>query len=342
MAGNMEDALKQFRSSTMPAYQQVQKAIEDVYAFKRSDGKSNAAAAVSAAVEGVRTLWLLCFASVAGCGFFGWYIIRDIHKVLHPVIQDLSNASLELGEATGNIATSSEALARGASEQAASIEETSAASEQINSMTSQNLGKTQAAARLVAETAAAATNAGHALERMVTFMKDLDSSSGKVATIIKVIDEIAFQTNILALNAAVEAARAGETGMGFAVVADEVRNLAHRSAQAAKDTTALIQDSIGKSKLGISQLDRAFATVRTVSQRADQVKALVDEVNIGSSEQARGIQQISKAISQMDQITQKAAATAQETASVGQQMNAQATSLKDVVRRLRRMAGESG
>jgi len=342
MAGNMEDALKQFRSSTMPAYQQVQKAIEDVYAFKRSDGKSNAAAAVSAAVEGVRTLWLLCFASVAGCGFFGWYIIRDIHKVLHPVIQDLSNASLELGEATGNIATSSEALARGASEQAASIEETSAASEQINSMTSQNLGKTQAAARLVAETAAAATNAGHALEQMVTFMKDLDSSSGKVATIIKVIDEIAFQTNILALNAAVEAARAGETGMGFAVVADEVRNLAHRSAQAAKDTTALIQDSIGKSKLGISQLDRAFATVRTVSQRADQVKALVDEVNIGSSEQARGIQQISKAISQMDQITQKAAATAQETASVGQQMNAQATSLKDVVRRLRRMAGESG
>ena len=134
----------------------------------------------------------------------------------------------------------------------------------------------------------------------------------KIAKIIKVIDEIAFQTNILALNAAVEAARAGEAGMGFAVVADEVRSLAQRCAQAAKDTAALIEESILKSGDGKGKVDQVTTAIRTITADTTSVKTLVEEVSLASQEQARGIQQIGKAIVQMEQVTQSTAANAEE------------------------------
>jgi methyl-accepting chemotaxis protein len=154
-----------------------------------------------------------------------------------------------------------------------------------------------------------------------------------------VIDEIAFQTNILALNAAVEAARAGEAGMGFAVVADEVRNLAQRCAQAASDTASLIEDSIAKSHDGKSKVDLVAAAIRAVSEEAAKVKTLVDEVNTGSQEQARGLEQISKAIIQMEQVTHKAAANAEESASAAEELNAQSETQKQVVERLTVLVG---
>jgi methyl-accepting chemotaxis protein/methyl-accepting chemotaxis protein-1 (serine sensor receptor) len=339
MARKTEQALKKFASDTMPAYQQVQKAIEEVYAFKRQDGNGNAARAVGSARQGERILWTLFALSAACCGLLGWYIVHDIHRILDPMIHELGSCANDLGAATNHIAVSSDSLARGASEQAAALEATSSASEQINSMTRQNLKRTQDAARLVAETAEASANAGRELEQMTVFIREMDVSSGKVAKIIQVIDEIAFQTNILALNAAVEAARAGEAGMGFAVVADEVRNLAHRSAQAAKDTAQLIENSIAKSKLGRKELDRVLVAVRKMTGSADGVKALVDEVNSASGEQAQGIEMISKAISHMDQIVRKTATSAEETASVGQQMSSQAESLNAAVECLRLMTG---
>jgi methyl-accepting chemotaxis protein/methyl-accepting chemotaxis protein-1 (serine sensor receptor) len=286
-----------------------------------------------------RTLWLLLGVAGVCCGFLGWYIVRDIHRTLRPMVSELGAAATELGAATRHIGASSNSLAQGASQQAASLEETSAASEEIYSMAGQNLGKTQEAARLMAETMAASADAGNELEQVMTLMHEMDDSSSKVAAIIKVIDEIAFQTNILALNAAVEAARAGQAGMGFAVVADEVRNLAHRSSQAARDTAVVIQESISKSKRGRAEIDRMLEAVRKMRDSAKQVKALVDEVNTASGEQARGIEEISKSISQMDQITQKTAASAEETASVGQQMNSHARSLGLAIERLHQMAG---
>src|SRR5213078_2021603 len=138
----------------------------------------------------------------------------------------------------------------------------------------------------------------HSLDRMVAQMKEIDTSSNKIARIIKVIDEIAFQTNILALNAAVEAARAGEAGLGFAVVADEVRNLAQRCAQAARDTAGLIEDSIVTSRDGNARLDQMAGNVRAMTESSSQVKSLVDEVNVGSQEQARGMEQIAHAVMQ--------------------------------------------
>jgi methyl-accepting chemotaxis protein/methyl-accepting chemotaxis protein-1 (serine sensor receptor) len=172
-------------------------------------------------------------------------------------------------------------------------------------------------------------------------MREINASSEKVGKIIKVIDEIAFQTNILALNAAVEAARAGEAGMGFAVVADEVRNLAQRSAQAAKDTAGLIEESIAKSNEGRAKVDQVAAAIRGITETAQKVRTLVDEVKLGSEEQARGIEQIGRAISQMEQVTQKSAASAEETASAGEEMSAQANTLKSVVARLGNMVGTS-
>lgn len=173
-------------------------------------------------------------------------------------------------------------------------------------------------------------------------MDEIHASSGKISKIIKVIDEIAFQTNILALNAAVEAARAGEAGMGFAVVADEVRNLAQRCAQAARDTSSLIADSIRTSNDGKSKVDQVAGAVRSITAESAKVKVLVDEVSVGSEEQTRGIEQVAKAINQMEQVTQRSAASAEEGAAAAEELNAQSATMRELVDRLAALAGTQG
>jgi len=270
-----------------------------------------------------------------------FFIVRSLNAVLMRAASDLSSGAEQVASAAGQVSSSSSSLAQGSSEQAASLEETSAAAEQINSMALKNAENSRVAADLVAQSQQKFSETNTALEQMVLAMSEINTSSEKISKIIKVIDEIAFQTNILALNAAVEAARAGEAGMGFAVVADEVRNLAQRCSQAAKDTTALIEESIAKSNDGKAKVDHVAEGIRAITAQSAQVKTLVDEVNIGSQEQARGMEQVAKAVTQMEQVTQSTAANAEESAAAAEELNAQSETLLDVVDQLGSLVGGS-
>jgi len=260
---------------------------------------------------------------------------------LRGVAAHLAEGAEQITSAAAQVSASSQTLAQGASEQAASLEETSSSSEEITSMTRKNAENSQTAAAVMAEVDQRVTEGNRTLAEMVQSMQEITGSSDKISKIIKVIDEIAFQTNILALNAAVEAARAGEAGMGFAVVADEVRSLAQRSAQAAKDTAALIEESIAKSNQGSQRLEHVAQVIHAITESAGKVKTLVDEVNLGSQEQARGIEHISKSIAEMDRVTQANAASAEQSASASEQMSAQAEALQNIARELRTLVGGS-
>ena len=284
--------------------------------------------------------WVLMFVLLAAAGA-GMIIVTGLIITLKGVAAAIQNGSQEVASAAAQVSGASQALAHGSSQQAASLEETSAATAEINSMAQRNTENSETSAKIVMESAARFEEANRLLEQMVVASGEIDASSNKISKIIKVIDEIAFQTNILALNAAVEAARAGEAGMGFAVVADEVRNLAQRSSQAAKDTAALIEESIEKSSGGSARVDQVVAALRAITEQAGRVKTLVDEVNLGSKEQARGIQQIAGSISKMEQVTQKTAAETEETAAASEQLRAQSDSMRQVAERLAVLIGGS-
>jgi methyl-accepting chemotaxis protein len=209
-------------------------------------------------------------------------------------------------------------------------------------MTRMNAENTHQAAGMMADAEKQVHGANAALDAMVTSMSAIKESSDKVSKIIKTIDEIAFQTNILALNAAVEAARAGEAGMGFAVVADEVRTLAQRSAQAAKDTAVLIEESIAKANDGNQKVSQVTSAIAQITESSVKAKGLVDEVSVASRQQSQGIEQVSQAIAQMEKVTQTNAASAEESAAVSQELSAQAEEASSVVKRLMELVGIDG
>jgi methyl-accepting chemotaxis protein/methyl-accepting chemotaxis protein-1 (serine sensor receptor) len=266
-------------------------------------------------------------------------VVRQMSRALGKMGGQVSDGAQQVARAAVQMGSISQSLAQGASEQAVSLEQTSASAEQVNAMVQRNARSSREAAEHTNDANRLLTEANQKLEHMLVSMRDISSSSEKISKIIRVIDEIAFQTNILSLNAAVEAARAGEAGMGFAVVADEVRNLAQRCSQAAKDTSGLIEESIQHSKTGRVRLDEVATAMRQVTDSAVQVQRLSNEVNAGSEEQARAIEQISKAILQIQQVTQQTAASAEEGASAGSQMSAEAENLQSTVHRMRAMLG---
>jgi methyl-accepting chemotaxis protein/methyl-accepting chemotaxis protein-1 (serine sensor receptor) len=302
---------------------------------KESD-RTIAAATHTLSLSRMFTFGMSFLALVAGVGI-SWFMVAALNKQLHATVSELTQGSEQIAAAANQVASSSQSLAQGSSEQAASLEETSSASEQINSMATQNTENTGTMTRMVADSQLEFVATNRHLAEMVTAMDDINESSAKISKIIKVIDEIAFQTNILALNAAVEAARAGESGMGFAVVADEVRNLAQRSAQAAKDTATLIEESIGRSAGGKTKVALVVTTVRKITDEFLNIKNLVDQVSVGSKEQSQGIGQIRRSLTEMENVTQGTAANAEETAAAAQELSGQSASLKEIVTRLNTM-----
>jgi methyl-accepting chemotaxis protein len=286
------------------------------------------------------SLWVFGLAiglALAAVGTLSAIVLRRITRELRSTITELSQSADEVAHAAQQVSSTGQVLAQGTSEQAASLEETSASTEEMGSMTRMNAENSSTSAELMAKVDGRVSAANQSLDQMVEAMNGITSSSGKIAKIIKVIDEIAFQTNILALNAAVEAARAGTAGQGFAVVADEVRNLAQRSAQAARETATLIEESVAMSRGGSDKVQQVADAIHSITGSTAKVRTLVDEVAAGSQEQSRGIEQISKAISEMEQVTQQAAAGAEESAAAGQQLSAQADALRHAVNHLRSM-----
>jgi methyl-accepting chemotaxis protein/methyl-accepting chemotaxis protein-1 (serine sensor receptor) len=262
---------------------------------------------------------------------------NGLGKTISNAVEELQMGAEQIVGAANQVAQSSQTLAGDSSRQAASLEETSASAAHINSMARKNTESCRSTVVLLAQSQEKVASANRQLSDMVASMNHITESSGKISKIIKVIDGIAFQTNILALNAAVEAARAGEAGLGFAVVADEVRSLAQRSAQAAKDTTALIEESIANSSRGQSKVGEVVFAISALTEETLRVKTMVDEISSGSEEQSRGIDQISKVVSQLEQLTQSNAAMAEQSAAAAEELNAQSAMTQSIVVGLQEM-----
>ncbi len=266
---------------------------------------------------------------------------RGVTRSLRSVIEGLTEASAQVAAASGQVSSASQSLAEGSSEQAASIEETSSSLEEMASMTKQNADHAVEAKTMMSEATRVVEKVSDHMSDMAKAITEITHSSEETGKIIKTIDEIAFQTNLLALNAAVEAARAGEAGAGFAVVADEVRNLALRAADAARNTSDLIENTI-KAVRGGSELTSATQEAfKENVELAGKVSALIEEIAAASSEQAQGIEQVNKAVAEMDKVTQQNAANAEESASASEEMSAQSEQMKQFVDSLVMLVGST-
>ncbi|MEM5787305.1 MAG: methyl-accepting chemotaxis protein [Syntrophobacteraceae bacterium] len=254
-----------------------------------------------------------------------------ITRKLNRVIEGLKEGADQVASASGQVASASQQLAEGSSEQAASLEETSSSLEEMSSMTGQNAASSSKANQLMTEATSAVNKANASMTSLVASMQEVEEASGEIQKIIKTIDGIAFQTNLLALNAAVEAARAGVAGAGFAVVADEVRNLALRAAEAAKVTAGLIEGTVKKVREGSDLVTVTNDEFRAVASTVTKSCELIGEIAAASHEQAQGIEQLNRAISDMDKVTQQNAANAEESASASEQMNSQAEQMRNLV-----------
>jgi X-X-X-Leu-X-X-Gly heptad repeat protein len=261
----------------------------------------------------------------------GAWMARSIVRPLNTAIASLDDSAGQVASGSNRMASASQQLAEGSSEQAASLEETSSSLEEMASMTRQNADNATQANTLMNDAGRVVEQANHSMNELTGAMKDISTASDETAKIIKTIDEIAFQTNLLALNAAVEAARAGEAGAGFAVVADEVRNLAMRAADAARNTSNLIEATVTKVRFGSDLVNKTGEDFIQVAGSTSKVKGLVAEIAAASSEQAQGVEQINKAVAEMEKVIQQNAANAEEGASASQELNAQSRQMKNIV-----------
>ncbi|CAJ0685284.1 hypothetical protein R82526_02583 [Ralstonia mannitolilytica] len=257
--------------------------------------------------------------------------LKHMTENLHGIVGRVRDGTDTITRASREVASGNLDLSSRTEQQASSLEETAAAMEQLTSTVKQNADNAHEASRLASNASQVATKGGDAVGDAIETMSTINASSRKIVDIIGVIDSIAFQTNILALNAAVEAARAGEQGRGFAVVAGEVRSLAQRSAAAAKEIKALIEDSVSHVGAGTAKVEEAGQIIRDVVTGIQNVTNIVSEISASSREQSQGIEQINEAITQMDKVTQENAALVEQSAAAAQALQDQADQLAHMV-----------
>ncbi len=250
---------------------------------------------------------------------------------IRDTLEQVREVSYLVSEASSQLSAVSEEISTGAQQQASSLEETASTLEELTATVKHNSDSAQQARQLANGSKDVAEKGGQVVGGAVEAMEAINQSSKKIAEIITAIDEIAFQTNLLALNAAVEAARAGEQGRGFAVVAAEVRNLAQRSATAAREIKVLIQDSVKKVETGTELVNRSGSTLQEIVASVKRVTDIVTEIAAASREQATGIEQVNKAMAQMDTVTQRNASQTEELTATAQSLNDQASQLRELV-----------
>lgn len=342
LEGKKEEALAlmygEGASTALKAISSVDKLFEMKITLAKKKSDENTEIARGA----VMFTWIVSAAGTLLAIGLGIFLSLSITRPITRVVAGLTEGADQVAAASGQVASASQNLAEGTSEQAASLEETSSSLEELSSMTKQNADNAVQAKAMMGEAHKIVEKVNHHMDQMGTAIVEITKSSEETGKIIKTIDEIAFQTNLLALNAAVEAARAGEAGAGFAVVADEVRNLALRAAEAAKNTSDLIESTIKAVRNGNQltiETQQAFKENISISTKIGQ---LVDEIATASQEQSHGISQISIAVAEMDKVTQQAAANAEESASASEEMNAQAEQMKVFVSDLVQVVGGAG
>ncbi|MGK5070962.1 methyl-accepting chemotaxis protein [Janthinobacterium sp. RT4P48] len=257
--------------------------------------------------------------------------LKDMNTSLLNIVSEVRSGTDSIATSSTQIAAGNQDLSSRTEEQAGSLEETASSMEELTSTVKQNADNARQANQLAASAAQVAVKGGDVVAQVVGTMESINASSNKIVDIISVIDGIAFQTNILALNAAVEAARAGEQGRGFAVVASEVRNLAQRSASAAKEIKTLIGASVEQVNAGSMLVAQAGSTMNDIVDSVQRVSDIITEITAASSEQSVGIDEINRAIGQMDAVTQQNAALVEESAAAAESMQHQAHSLAQVV-----------
>lgn len=333
--GQTKEAAALYFAKTAATVAEINKTMPQLNERKQQRQKETSELIMTLASRSLWTLLAVCLLSTLVGGIISFSMVHRIQQQLNDAVSVLGEAADQVASAASHVQQSSHATAEGSSQQAAKIEETSAASAEIQSMARQTKDSSHQAAEIVSGSQKGFVQANAALDEMVGAMVGIEEQSRKISKIIKVIEEIAFQTNILALNAAVEAARAGEAGAGFSVVAEEVRHLAQRSAQAADDTVELIAESIRRSDGGKEKVGELASAIRGITAESARVKELVEDISVGSVEQSRGIEQINEAMSRMEEFTQTNAASAEEGSAAAEELTSQATVLREIVYHLR-------
>jgi methyl-accepting chemotaxis protein len=287
-------------------------------------------------------LWVTIATVVIGVSM-GLVMSTYISKPIHTLVRKLNQASELLSQMSSQLSESSMSLAETSSQSAATLEETSASLEEMASMTHSNEENSEQAYHVMDSTYKTVNDAHQSMKGLMDSMNSIRESSNETGRIIKMIDEIAFQTNLLSLNASVEAARAGEAGAGFSVVADEVRQLALRTTESAREISNLLEDTGEKIKSGHQSVEHTSKDFDAVVDNVEKTKRLIDEITKASQEQTSGVDQMNDGVSQLSETTQKNAANAQQTAAAGSQIQQQAKEMEDYAARMRTLVnGYSG